>query len=157
MLHSGQNVCPRWPVYEAKYLQRAGMREGGEPLPLTFQYLILMIWRHCNLNLVMISSAASKCQDLKSGCSFFSHFMKWNWRPLCLKCWHFEASEDIMTKFKSRCLHIIRIKYWIANASGSPPSFIPAPWNIGILLNKQATLGKHFWPKCKSWVKSRFF
>ena len=24
-------------------LQRAGMREGGEPLPLAFQYLILMI------------------------------------------------------------------------------------------------------------------
>ena len=23
--------------------QRAGMREGGEPLPLAFQYLILMV------------------------------------------------------------------------------------------------------------------
>ena len=28
-----------------------------------------------------------------------------------LKSWHFEASEDIMTKFKSQGLYIIRIKY----------------------------------------------
>ena len=39
---------------------RAGMREGGLPLPLAFQYLILMIWKACDLNLVMISSLASK-------------------------------------------------------------------------------------------------
>ena len=44
--------------------QWAGMREGGEPLPLAFQYLILMI-RPCDLNLVMISSLASKCQHFK--------------------------------------------------------------------------------------------
>ena len=50
----------------------------------------------------------------------------------------FEASEDIMTKFKSQGLHIIRIKYWNASGSGSPPSLIPALWNIGILLHKQA-------------------
>ena len=43
--------------------QRAGMREGGLPLPPAFQYLILMIRRACDLNLVMISSLASKCQD----------------------------------------------------------------------------------------------
>ena len=49
--------------------------------------------------------------------NFFIHFIKWNWRPL--KSWHFEASEHIMTKFKSQGLHIIRIKYW--NASGSGP------------------------------------
>ena len=42
---------------------------------------------------------------------FFSHFMKWNWRPLSLKSWPFEGSEDIMTKFKTQALHIIRIKY----------------------------------------------
>ena len=75
--------------------------------------------------------------------------MKWNWRPQSLKCWHFEASEDIMTKFKSQGLHIIRIKYWNASGSGFPPSLIPTLWNIGILLHKQATLGKHFEPKCK--------
>ena len=29
-----------------------------------------------------------------------------------------------------------------------PPPLIPALWNIGILLDKQATLGKHFGPEC---------
>ena len=66
-----------------------------------------------------------------------------------LKSWHFEATEDIITKFKSQGLHIIRIKYWNASGSGSPPSLIPALWNIGILLHKQATLGKHFRPECR--------
>ena len=28
---------------------------------------------------------------LKLGCQFFSLFIKWNWRPLSLKYWHFEA------------------------------------------------------------------
>ena len=55
-----------------------------------------------------------------------------------------------MTKFKSQGLYIIRIKYWNASGSGSPPSLIPALWNIGILLHKQAILGKHFWPECMS-------
>ena len=44
-----------------------------------------------------------------------------------LKSWNFEATEDIMTG----------------------TSFIPALWNIGILLHKQATLGKHFEPECR--------
>ena len=35
---------------------------------------------------------------------------------------NFEASEDIMTKFKSQGLHIIRIKYW--NASGTYLSIV---------------------------------
>ena len=30
----------------------------------------------------------------------------------------------------------------------NPPSLILALWNIGILPHKQATLGKHFEPKC---------
>ena len=66
---------------------------------------------------------------LNLGCPFYSHFMKWNWRPLSLKYWHFEAIEDIMTKFKSQGLYIIRIKYWNTTS---------AHWNIGILLHKQA-------------------
>ena len=53
-----------------------------------------------------------------------------------------------MTKFESQGLHIIRIKYWNASGSGFPPCLIPALWNIGILLHKQATLGKHFRPEC---------
>ena len=56
--------------------QRVGMREGGEPLPLAFQYLILMICRPCDLNLVMISSLALKCQDFQlRGLQF--HIIKW--------------------------------------------------------------------------------
>ena len=45
--------------------RRAGMRKGGLPPPIAFQYLILMIWRACDLNLVMISFLDSKCQDFK--------------------------------------------------------------------------------------------
>ena len=55
--------------------QRAGMKEGGLSFPPAFQYLILMIWRANDLNLVMISSLASKCQDFKlRGLQF--HFIK---------------------------------------------------------------------------------
>ena len=56
-----------------------------------------------------------------------------------LRTYHFEASEDIMTKFKSQALRVIRIKYWKACGSGNPSSFISALWNIGILFHKQAT------------------
>ena len=66
-------------------------------------------------------------------CTFFNCFMKWNWRPLSLKCWHFEASEDIMTKFKSQGLHIIRIKSWNDSGSGFPPSLFPALQKFAIL------------------------
>ena len=50
------------PVFRPKMavFRRAGMKEGGLPLPLTFQYLIFLILRACDLNLVMISSLASK-------------------------------------------------------------------------------------------------
>jgi hypothetical protein len=40
----------------------------------------------------------------------FSCFMKWNWWPLSLKSCHFEASKDIMTKFKSQ--ESILKSYW---------------------------------------------
>ena len=59
----GQNV---WPVYEIMF-QRAGMREGGLPLPPAFQYLILTTWKACDLHLVLVSSLASKWQGLKVG------------------------------------------------------------------------------------------
>ena len=61
---------------------------------------------------------------------------------ISLKCWHFVASEDIMTKFKSQGFHIIRIKYRNASGSGPPPSLIPTLWNIGLLHYKQAKLRK---------------
>ena len=66
------------PVFTPKIaiFRRAGMREEGLPLPLTFQYLIFMIWRPYDLNLVMISSLASKCQHFKlRGLQF--HSIKW--------------------------------------------------------------------------------
>ena len=73
--------------------------------------------------------------------------MQWNWRPLSLKCWHFVASEDSITKFKSQGLYTIKIKYWNASGSGRgsgfPPSLIPALRNIGILHYKKAKLCKH--------------
>ena len=64
------------PVFRPKMaiFWRAGMREGGLPLPLGFQYLIFMKWRACGLNLVMISLLASKCQDFKFGMPFFQPF-----------------------------------------------------------------------------------
>ena len=54
---------------------RAGMREGGKPLPLVFQYLIFMLWRACDLSLVMISLLASKWQDFRYR-AFQFHFIK---------------------------------------------------------------------------------
>ena len=77
---------------------RAGMREGGKPLPLAFQYLILLVQRPWDLSL------ATKCEHFKlRGLQF--HFIK------RLKKRHFEASEDIMTKVKSQGLYKMRIKY----------------------------------------------
>ena len=76
VVHSGQKCFIRVACLWSKMpmLQRAGMREGGKPLPLAFQHLILMIWRPCDLNLVMISSLASKCQDFKVVMPFFQPF-----------------------------------------------------------------------------------
>ena len=45
---------------------REGGREGGKPLPLAFQYLIFMVKRPCDLNLVMISCTGSKMPTLSS-------------------------------------------------------------------------------------------
>ena len=52
------------------------MRDGGGPLPLAFQYLIIMIERPCDLNLVLISSLAAKCQHFQVGGLQF-HYIKW--------------------------------------------------------------------------------
>ena len=60
-----------------------------------------------------------------------------------LKSWHFEASEDIITKFKSQGLYTIKIKYSNASGGGFLPSLIPALQNIGILHHKTAKLRKH--------------
>ena len=75
-LHLGPKCLPRVVCLWSKMpmFQRVGMREGGMPLPLAFQYLILMIWRPCDLTLVMISSVASKYQDFKVGMPIFQPF-----------------------------------------------------------------------------------
>ena len=41
------------------------MREGGLPLPPAFHYFILMTWKACYLDLVMVSSLASKWQGFR--------------------------------------------------------------------------------------------
>ena len=67
MLHSPSKYLVQVACLWSKMpmFHRAGMMEGRLPPPPAFQYLILMIWRACDLNLVMISSLASKCQDFK--------------------------------------------------------------------------------------------
>ena len=43
-VHCVAYICAVWPVYEVHKMpmfQWVGMREGGEQLPLAFQYLIL--------------------------------------------------------------------------------------------------------------------
>ena len=44
-----------------------------------------------------------------------------------------EASEDIITKFKSQALNIKKIKNGKVSGSGNPPSLIPALWKIAFL------------------------
>ena len=52
------------------------MREGGKPLPLALQYLIFMVKRPCDLDLVKLSSLATKCQHFQiKGLQF--HYIKW--------------------------------------------------------------------------------
>ena len=149
LLHSGQK-CYVWVAClwsKMPMLQRVEMREGGEPLLLAFQYLILMLWRLCDLNLVMISSLASKCQYFKlrvtSSISIHKTIKKQVHIP-SLKTCYFKASENSITKLTLQALHVIRIKYWKAGWSGCYPSFIPVLCNKGTLLHKQATLTKHF-------------
>ena len=51
------------------------MKEGGKPLTLAFQYLIFMVGRPCDLNLVMVYSLATKYQHFKlRGLQF--HYIK---------------------------------------------------------------------------------
>ena len=114
--------------------QRAGMKEGGLPLPPAFQYLILMTWRACDLNFVMISSLASKCLEFKvRGLQF--HFIKQlkNRHPK-FKALPFWSQWRYQTKSKLQAFHVIRIKYWKACGSRTPPLLIPALWNNDIFL-----------------------
>ena len=67
--------------------QRAGIREGGLPLPPAFQHLILMTWSACDSYLVIISSLNSKWQifqlfyEMKLKTSKFKVLTFWSqWR-----------------------------------------------------------------------------
>ena len=144
-----QNVWHGWPVYEVKCLCSRGQEWGREDCHSHQLFSIWFLWHE----VIVIQRSwylhwIQNGKALKLGWLFFSCFMKWNWRLLNLKSWHFEASEDIMTKFTSPGLHIIRIKYCNAGWSGNPPSFISTLWNIGILLHKQATRAKYFDGEC---------
>ena len=50
-----------------------------------------------------------------------------------LKTCYFEASEDIITKFKSQAPNIMKIKYGKVSGSGNPPFLIPALRKIAFL------------------------
>ena len=70
-IHSCSKKYRKVFIHEMAIFRRA----GGLLLLLVFQYLILMIWRACDSNLVMISFLASKWQDFKlRGLQF--HFIK---------------------------------------------------------------------------------
>ena len=88
----------------------------------------------------MISSLAAKCQHFQVG-GFQFHYIKWLKKGIStLKSWHFEASEDIITKFKSQGLYTIKIKHWNTSKSDFPPSLIPTLQNIGILHHNKEQL-----------------
>ena len=81
-----QNVCPGWPVYDLKCLCcRVWEWDRGLPLLPAFSYLILMTWRTCDSNLVMMFSLASKWQALKVGMPIYQPFYEINLRTSELK------------------------------------------------------------------------
>ena len=104
MYTPAKNVWHGLPVYEVISLCSRGQKWERENCHSHKQYLICMKWNACDLKLVVISLLNSKWQVLKVGIPIFSCFIKQNWRPLSLKSWHFEASEDIVTK-----LHFISV------------------------------------------------
>ena len=102
------------------------------------QYLMLMIWRACDLNFVMISSLASKCQNFKlRGLQF--HFIK----QLKKECPKFRALPfwiqwsyyDKIWITSTSCHKNQISKSWWEWQPSLPPSLIPALCNIGILLH----------------------
>ena len=95
LLHS-LSKCFAWVAWlwsEMPMFQRAGIREAVLPLPPFFQFVILMTWRACDLNLVMISSMASKCPHFKlRGLQF--HFIKWHYNFKVLAFWGHWSYHD---------------------------------------------------------------
>ena len=79
------------------------MGEGGGPL-LMFDIKTLY------LNFIMLSSTALRFQDLEFK-GFQFPFKTAETSIPTLRPYHLKDTEDITTKFKTQCLHIIRIKY----------------------------------------------
>ena len=135
-VHSPSKCLVREPVYEVKCLCSRGQEWGeGDRVATPTKLLIFNSYD-------MKSLWGKFGYDILTG---FKMASPQSWDALS---WHFKASEDIMTKFKSQALHIIKIKYWNAGWSGNPPFLILALWNIGILLHKLVTRTKHFDGKC---------
>ena len=92
------------------------------------------------MNLVVISSLATKCQDFKVEMPFFQPLYVMKLKTSKFKVLVFCCQWRYITKFKSQGPYIIKIKYWNASGSGFPPSLIPALLNIGILHHKMEKL-----------------
>ena len=114
--------------------QRAGMRVA---IPTTFlifdSYDMKSLWSRFGCNIFT---------GFKTASPFFKSFYELKLKTL--KSWHFEASEDVMTKFKSQALHIIQnqiLKCWW---EWQPSLLHFILWKIDILFQKQATQTKHF-------------
>ena len=87
------------------------------------------------MNLVMISSLASKCQDFKVGMAFFQPFYEMKLKTSKFKVLAFWSQW--------RYHNQIQITRSLYNKLPSLSHFHPGLWNIGILHYKQAKLRKH--------------
>ena len=73
-----ENVCPGCPVYGVICLcsrWREWKREGSHS---HWHFNILMVWRHFDLNFIIISLLASKCQDFEVEMPVFQPFYEMN-------------------------------------------------------------------------------
>ena len=112
--------------------QWSGIKEGVEPLSLAFKYLILMIWRPCDLNLVMISSLASKCQDFKFGRPVFQPFYEMKLKTSKFKLLAFWSQW----KYHDQ-IQIIRINIEILVGVAPPlPTFPPTGTQAFYFINR---------------------
>ena len=129
-----QNVWSRWPLVqvacfwsEMPMFQRAGWNEEGRkeglPLPPAFQYLIILVWRACDLNLVIMSSLAWKCQDFKLRSSLISIHKTTEKRAPQL--WGIAILKPVNLPHKLFMSQESNIKKLFESAT-LPPSFLPS-------------------------------
>ena len=94
----------------------------------------------------MISSLASKCQDFKHNGLQFQFIKQLKNRNPNFEDLPFLSQLNSDHNQSSLCHKNQILKK--TGGSGNPASLIPALWNIGILLHKQATRTKHFDSEC---------